>query len=458
MTPHAGTPVPPSHPAPGQPISPSPPAAAHPVPPPPLLAPLLVDPPVVVPSPLTAPPVPPPSGGLTAELTKIRSSWPVAIVGAGATVLVGFAMSAALLPFVDDATQFVARGVSTLQQLLLGFGVVLGGGAQAEGASALSGSLRMTSAGTVAVLGVCAYVIARAWARRERGRAVWWGPVVARSALEALPAALLAVFLAIFGRLGNTVLLVSPSLVGVFLTVWIALASGFTIARLQVRGGHAWDATVAVIREPLWYVVIVITALSMATLIVMIVISVGEGEPLFLLWLPFGINIAAYAAALGHGGQVHTPHLAAGDITMAWDVLGAGATLALMGLMLVVLLYASLFIGARRRVPNQYDAPLAGSARRPLWRLPLGVFVLSVLFSSTSGVVVLDGIIAAAITKTDGTALFAPTLVTAVIVAAGAFLVSMLAEVVPAAVYARSPRIFTFLSAGVARHWGRDVR
>ena len=391
-----------------------------------------------------------PASALALELRKIGTSWQVPAMAVAIMLLVGLAMGACLVAMLDDATDFIARGVPWVQKLLLGFGIVLGGGVKMEGAAALSGGVGVASLGTIAAMGMGSYLVARRVAQRESGPAGSAGAVLVRSLVEALPAALIALFLAIFGRAGNTVLLVSPALVGVLFTVWLTVALALFFARMRFRGVSRWGGASALVREPVWYATILVGAMSIVVLIAFIVVSIKDGTLVALLWLPYGLNAAAYTAALGQFGQLAGTGMTSTGIAMAWDILGGFAILLILVTMLV-LLYLGVFLGARRGRVMTF-------APHRVWQLPLGVLVLSIAFTYTLGSVTLGGIVSDAVTKVGGDVWIGLTFVTSLIVAVFALAVSLLAEVMPGIAYTLSPKFFAFLvGQRVAQAWVAGV-
>ena len=387
------------------------------------------------------------------ELQKIGTSWQVPALAVGIVLVVGFVMGGALLAMASDITAFIARGVSVVQQLLLAFGIVLGGGSVSEGSASFSGNVSIASLGTIAAIGAAVYAVARRVMRREAGPAGPIGALVVRSVIEGVPAALVALFLALFGRLGNTVLLISPPLVGVLVTVWLTVATATFIARMRYRGVSRWGRAAAIVGEPLWYSAILVGVLAVIALIVLIIGSITEGEPAAFLWLPYGINLAAYAAALGQFGQVASPFSASGPM-MAWDFIGGYSAL-LIAITMLVLLYLSVFIGARRGRAATFTAGR-------VWQLPVGMFVLSIAFTYTLGAMTLGGAMSSMLnvhgsTSSSGfslTAWIGLTFSSSLLIAAFALVVSLLAEVMPRVIYTLNPRFFSFLvGTRTAQNW-----
>ncbi len=387
------------------------------------------------------------------ELQKIGTSWQVPALAVGIVLVVGFVMGGALLAMASDITAFIARGVSVVQQLLLAFGIVLGGGSVSEGSASFSGNVSIASLGTIAAIGAAVYAVARRTMRREAGPAGPIGALVVRSVIEGVPAALVALFLAIFGRLGNTVLLIAPPLVGVLVTVWLTVATATFIARMRLRGASRWGRAAAIVREPLWYSAILVGVLAVIALIVLIIGSIAEGEPAAFLWLPYGINLAAYAAALGQFGQVASPFSPSGPM-MAWDLIGGYSAL-LIVITMLILLYLTVFIGARRGRAATFTAGR-------VWQLPVGMFALSLAFTYTLGAVTLGGAMSSILdvngsTSSSGfsvTAWFGLTFPTTLLITAFALVVSLLAEVMPRVIYTLNPGFFSFLvGTRTAHNW-----
>ncbi|MDU0349330.1 hypothetical protein RWX45_10905, partial [Actinomyces sp. MRS3W] len=406
-------------------------------------------------------------GRANAALRSLLQGPGLVTTGLALAVVLGTALISAVLLLV--AVEIGGGGAATsLGMLVVAMGFSLGGGLQARldtdllglGFS-LSGKVGLTALplGVLVAIAVGVFLLARRRAPVD-GSAAPLGSTALRAAVEAAVVAVVACLVTGTGSFAPEIsgeqVVVRASAGWILVLVWLIVFGALICARAgSALGARLPHPMRQVLRELGALTQVIGVVLGVLSIIADIYLALANDATAVLPLIPVLLgNLIVYAASLGTLGAVSASGSAFGtdvgmadlpeapDNLFAWTLPGPAWILLLVA-MLIIAVAAAARVGTRR-------TRLAAADMRRVWQLPAAVFVV--------GIIVLHLVapvrVSVHVLGTNASASAGPAWWSSLTLTVFAFLVSLLAEVLPAWLYANAGSLLQLCAGAPAvRDW-----